>query len=104
LEPVLAAAFEDAGIRRRTPALPFNATYVIPAELLVEDPKPATESATMQAADKVIEHRAEQAAQHPQRVKKAKRRPRVSSAAEQVKPAADAEDRWTGIVCTGSLC
>lgn len=105
MEPVLAAAFEDAGIRRRTPALPFVATYELPAELAVEESQAAPEHSAEQAAEKVVVGiSAEQKAEQAQHVKKAKRRPRVSAAAEQTKPAAEVEDRWTGIVCTGDGC
>ena len=112
----MAAAFEDAGIQRRVPALPFNGTYALPQELANEEAPSAIEASagqpegalTKQDAEQVAEQpatqSAKQAADQPQRIKKAKRRPRGSVAAEQAKPAAEAEDRWTGIVCTGSLC
>lgn len=77
LEPVLATAFADAGIRRRVPALAFNETFALPAE---------------------------EPAEKPQSARKAKKESKARAAAEQAKPAPAAEDRWTGIVCTGQFC
>jgi hypothetical protein len=104
LEPVLAAAFEEAGIRRQMPALPFSETYMMPADTTVEQSKEAPAPSTEHAAEAAAGRIAERAAEQPHHFKKAKRRPRVSTAVEQAKPAAEVEDRWTGIVCTGDGC
>lgn len=90
LEPVLAAAFAEAGIHRRTPALPFKETFVLPAEALEPDT----------TREKQPEHR-KQAQEKKQSRKKAETKGKAKAVPKKAVPEPEPEVLWTGIVCTG---